>query len=139
MTAARAELDEHFGGDDLDLEVWFPYYLPHWSSRAQSMASYQVRGGELHLGIPADQPDWCADLHEEPLRVSCIQSASWSGPVGSSLGQQPFRPDLVVREEQPPMAGYTPHFGKIEIRMRANVTAPELVVSRVRGRPPDGA
>jgi hypothetical protein len=127
MTAARAELDERFPGDELDLEVWFPYYLPHWSSRAESKASYAVRDGELHLTIPPDQPNWCADLHEEPIRVSCIQSGSWSGPVGSSTGPQPFRPDLVVREEQPPMPGYTPRYGQLEIRMRGIVTARSMV------------
>jgi hypothetical protein len=127
MTTARAELDERFPGDELDLEAWFPYYLPHWSSRAESSATYAVRDGELFLTIPTDQPTWCADRHEEPLRVSCIQSATWSGPVGSTLGQQPFRPDLVVREEQPPMAGYTPRYGRIEVRMRGIVTARSMV------------
>ncbi len=29
-----SELDETFAGTDLDRRVWFPYYLPHWSSRA---------------------------------------------------------------------------------------------------------
>ena len=123
MTAVRAELDERLVGDDLDLEVWFPYYLPHWSSRAGSRASYAVRDGELHLAIPADQRNWCPDLHDEPLRVSCIQSGTWSGPLGSTRGQQAFRRGLVVREEQPPMAGYTPHYGQIEVRMRGIVTA----------------
>jgi len=127
MTAARAELDERFPGDELDLEVWFPYYLPQWSSRTESKATYAILDGELHLTIPADQPNWCADLHEEPLRVSCIQSATWSGPVGSYSGQQPFRPGLVVREEQPPMSGYTPHYGQLEIRMRGVVTARSMV------------
>ena len=127
MTAARTELDERFPGDELDLEVWFPYYLPHWSSRAESAASYAVRDGELHLTIPADQPNWCADLHEEPLRVSCIQSGSWAGPLGSSQGPQPFRPDLVVREEQPPMPGYAPRYGQVEIRLRGIVTARSMV------------
>lgn len=127
MTPARTELDERFRGDELDLDVWFPYYLPHWSSRAASTATYAVHDGELHLTIPADQPHWCPDLHEEPLRVSCIQSATWSGPVGSSLGQQAFRPGLIVREEQPSMAGYTPQYGQIEVRMRGIVTPRSMV------------
>ncbi len=62
-------LDERFPGDALDLDVWFPYYLPHWSSRAQSAATWEVRDGELRLSIPPQQPLWCPDLHEEPLRV----------------------------------------------------------------------
>lgn len=123
MIESHAELDERFRGDLLDPEVWFPYYLPHWSSRSQSAATYTVHDGELHLSIPADQPMWCPDLHEEPLRVSCIQSGSFAGPLGSSIGQQPFREGLLVREEQPTMWGYTPLFGRVEVTMRGVVTS----------------
>ena len=122
MITPRPELDERFSGDNLDLDVWFPYYLPHWSSRSQSAAAYSVHDGELRLSIPADQPLWCPELHQEPLRVSCIQSGSFAGPLGSSIGQQPFRDGLEVREEQPTMWGYTPHYGQVETRMRGVVT-----------------
>lgn len=138
MCAARIDLDERFPGDELDLGVWSPYYLPHWSSRAESAASYTVRDGELHLTIPADQPNWCPDLHEEPLRVSCVQSANWSGPVGSAIGPLPFRTGLLVREEQPPMWGYTPLFGQIEVRMRGLITGRSMVafwMSGIEDRP----
>ena len=102
--------------------MWFPYYLPHWSSRAQSAATWSVHDGELRLVIPPDKGLWCADLHEEPMRVSCIQSGNFAGPVGSTAGQLPFAEGLQVREEQPAMAGYTPLFGHVEVRMRAAVT-----------------
>jgi hypothetical protein len=121
MTSSRGELDERFTGATLDPEVWAPWYLAHWSSREESAASWSIREGALHLTIPPDHPRWCADLHEEPLRVSCIQSGSWSGPLGSTVGPQPFRDGLVVREEQPTLWGYTPTRGRIEIRMRAAV------------------
>jgi hypothetical protein len=133
VDAARVDLDERFPGDDLDLEVWSPYYLPHWSSRAESAASYAVRDGELHLTIPADQPLWCADVHEEPVRISCIQSANGSGPVGSANGPLPFRTGLLVREEQPPMWGYTPLYGHIEVRMRGLVTSRSMVAFWMSG------
>ena len=42
----RPHLDERFPGRDLDRSVWFPYYLPHWSSRAESAATWEVRDGE---------------------------------------------------------------------------------------------
>jgi len=119
---SRIDLDEHFTGDTLDPDVWFPYYLPHWSSRSKSAATYSVRDGELHLSIPDDQPLWCADLHEEPLRVSCIQSGSFAGVLGNTTGQQPFREGLEVREEQPTIWGYTPCYGQVEVRMRGVVT-----------------
>ena len=121
MSHMRTILDETFAGNDLDRDVWLPYHLPHWSSRPESAATYAVRGGELHLTIPPDQGLWCADRHPDPLRVSCIQSASWSGPVGSSLGPQAFRDGLVVRTEEPPFWGYIPTGGHLEIRMRGSV------------------
>jgi len=111
----RTHLDERFTGRDLDRSVWFPYYLPHWSSRAESAATWEVRDGELHLTIPPEQPLWCPDLHPEPLRVSCLQS-------GSLPGQQPFAEGLVVREDHPAFWGYTPRCGSVEVRMRATVS-----------------
>jgi hypothetical protein len=121
MVATRSELDERFT-DGLDPAVWFPYYLPHWSSRAESAATWSVQDGALRLTIPTDQPLWCPDLHDVPLRVSCIQTGSFAGPLGSTTGQLPFRDGQVVREEQPTMWGYTPHYGHVEVRMRGVVT-----------------
>jgi hypothetical protein len=115
-------LDEHFTGDSLNPEVWVPCYLPHWSSRAASRANHTVRDGELRLFIPPEQPLWCPDRHAEPMRVSCIQSGNFSGPVGSTAGPQPFRQGLTVREEQPAFWGYAPLYGHLEIRMRGVVT-----------------
>ncbi|MFC7529072.1 glycoside hydrolase family 16 protein [Actinoplanes sp. GCM10030250] len=119
---------ERFAGDDLDPSVWVPHYLPHWSSRAASRATYTVAGGELRLSIPVEQPLWAEGIHETPLRVSGIQSASFSGPVGSTIGGQPFLPGLTVREEQPEFWGYTPLHGRLSIRMRA-VLSPRSMVS----------
>jgi hypothetical protein len=129
----RAVLDERFPGADLDPDVWFPWYLPHWSSRAGSAATWSVRAGELHLTVPPGQPPWCPDLHDEPLRVSCVQTGSWSGPVGSPLGQQPFADGLVVREEQPAFWGFTPRYGRVEVRMRGVVDAGSMVAFWMSG------
>jgi hypothetical protein len=127
MASDRSSLDETFDGSELDLDVWLPSYLPHWSSRAESAATYEVRNGELRLTIPVDQPLWCADTHPEPLRVSGVQSGNWSGPVGSTAGPQPFRPGVVVCEEQAPWWGYTPLYGHIEARLRGVVTSRSMV------------
>ena len=102
--------------------VWIPHYLPQWSSRADSAATYAVAGGELRLTIPVEQGLWCGDTHDEPLRVSCIQSGVFAGPLGSSVGQLRFRDDVIVREEQPTMWGYTPLFGRVDVRMRGIIT-----------------
>ena len=116
--ATHTELDERFTGQSLDPQVWFPFYLPHWSSREQSAATYVIRDGELHLLIPPHQPLWCSDLHDEPLRVSGVQTGSFAGPVGSTIGQQPFKEGLSVLP--PPM-------GRVgRNRPRVTVRGPEF-------------
>lgn len=122
----RTHLDERFAGVDLDRSVWFPYYLPHWSSRAEAAATWEVRDGELRLTIPPDQPLWCPESHPEPLRVSCVQT-------GSRTGQQPFADGLVVREEHPEFRGYTPCYGAFEVRMRATVSPRSMVAFWMSG------
>lgn len=116
-----AELDESFDSGQLDRSVWVPNHAAHWSSRAATEATWSIRDDALHLTIPPEQPLWCPDLHEEPLKVSCIQSASYSGPAGSPDGPQPFRDGLVVREVQPTLWGYIPTGGCLGVTMRANV------------------
>ncbi|RYI99428.1 MAG: glycoside hydrolase family 16, partial [Actinomycetales bacterium] len=91
---------EDFAGPGLDRTTWLPAYLPAWSSTAASAATYAVENGRLVLRIPPEQGLWCAGDHEPPLRVSGIQSGAWSGPAGSTRGQQRYREGLVVREEQ---------------------------------------
>ncbi len=113
---------DDFDGTGLDLEVWVPHYLPQWSSRALSAAKHAIEGSELRLTIPPEQGIWCEGDHEPPLRVSGVQSGVFSGPVGSTVGQQAFREGLVVREEQTEMWGWTPEYGLIEIRARMELT-----------------
>ncbi|WP_306203906.1 glycoside hydrolase family 16 protein [Actinoplanes sp. RD1] len=111
-------MEETFAGDALNTDLWLPHYLPHWSSRAATTATYVVSGGELRLSIPPEQGLWCEELHPEPLRVSGVQSACVSGPVGSPIGGQPFREGLLVAEECG-FWGHTPLYGRIEARLRA--------------------
>jgi Glycosyl hydrolases family 16 len=116
-----ASFADDFDAPELDTEVWIPHYLPMWSSRAQSAATYAVAGSELRLSIPREQGLWCAPDHD-PLRVSGIQSGVFSGPVGSTIGQQPFRDGAVVRESQPTQWGWTPHHGLLEVRARMELS-----------------
>jgi rhodanese-related sulfurtransferase len=113
---------DDFDGRDLDTAVWVPHYLPQWSSRAESAASYELAGSELRLTIPPEQGVWCAADHEPPLRVSGIQSGVFSGPVGSTVGQQPFREGAVVREAQETLWGWTPQYGLLEVRARMELS-----------------
>ncbi len=128
-----AFLDD-FDGPDLDTEVWVPQYLPMWSSRAESAATYAVAESELRLSIPPDQGLWCAGDHEPPLRVSGIQSGVWSGPVGGTRGQQPFRDGTVVREFQPARSGWTPRYGHLEVRARMDLGPRSMASAWMVGR-----
>lgn len=119
---SRRTIDERFDDTELDESIWVPYYLAHWSSRQESAATYELSDAGLRLSIPQGQGLWCPDLHDEPLRVSCIQSASFSGPLGTTRGPQPFREGLFVAEEQPTLWGYTPTYARIAVTMRGNVT-----------------
>jgi hypothetical protein len=112
---------DDFDAAVLDTDVWIPSYLPMWSSRAASAATYAIADSELRLTIPPEHGLWCEGEHD-PLRVSGIQSAVWSGPVGSTRGQQPFRDGLVVREFQPEQRGWTPQHGLIEVRARMRLS-----------------
>lgn len=85
---------DDFTAGRLDRAVWFPHYLPAWSSRAQTEASYELTPEGLRLLIPLDAGLWCPDEHPAALRVSGIQSGNRSGRVGSTDGQQRFRDDL---------------------------------------------
>jgi len=98
----------------LDDGVWLPHYLPAWSSRALSRASFGLGGG-LRLNVPVDHPLWCSGEHFPPLRVSGMQS-------GSLSGQQPFRDGQRVRSEEPAWWGVTPHFGRLEVRARMELS-----------------
>ena len=114
---------DDFEGHDLDRSVWIPHYLPHWSSRVESAATYEVADSKLRLSIPLEQGLWCPVEHDGPLRVSGIQSGVFSGEVGSTVGQQPFRVGLRVREAQPTQWGWTPRYGVLEVRAGMELSA----------------
>jgi hypothetical protein len=118
---------------DLDRSTWLTSYLPAWSSRAASAATYIVENSRLTLSIPPDQGRWCADDHRPPLRVSGLQSGSFSGPVGSTRGQQRFREGQTVREEQPRFEGWLPRSGRVEVRCAMTVSARSMAALWLSG------
>ena len=118
---------DEFDDPELDRAVWLPNYLPAWSSRASTEATYEIRDSCLHLSIPPTQGMWCADDHRPPIRVSGIQSGNFSGPVGSTVGQQPYREGLKVREEQDTFRGWMPESGYIEVRARGLISPRSMV------------
>ena len=131
--AGDGRFADDFDGPGLDTGVWVPHYLPQWSSRAESAATYELAGSELRLTIPPGHGLWCAPEHD-PLRVSGVQSGVFSGPVGSTIGQQPFRDGQVVREAQAPLWGWTPRHGLLEVRARMALSSLLVVANSLRLR-----
>ncbi|HEX2072349.1 MAG TPA: glycoside hydrolase family 16 protein [Geodermatophilus sp.] len=113
------EVEDTFGGDVLDRDLWLPCYLPHWSSRAAAAARYRLDGGQLRLRVEEDQPPWCPEF-DDGVRVSSLQTGLYAGPLGSPRGQHRFTPSAVVREEQHNVRLYTPRYGFFEIRARVS-------------------
>ena len=111
-------LDEQFNGQELDVRIWLPYHLPHWSSRAKSAARYLLTGDHLELLIEQDQAAWYPD-GDGWTRLSTLQTGEFAGPLGSTTGQHRFKQTLSVREVQENVALFTPTYGLIECRARA--------------------
>lgn len=110
--------DEDFTDPALSSDRWIAHYLPHWTTPERSAARYDLRPGLLRLRIDADQPAWRLDDGE--LRVSNVQTGSFSGPLGSPIGQHRHRPDLAVRTAQATRRLYTPSTGLVEAVLRAS-------------------
>jgi len=112
-----AEFVEDFTGAALDESRWVPHYLPHWTTPDRSAARYDLSPGVLRLRIDADQAAWRPEDGE--LRVSNLQTGTFSGPLGSRRGTHRHREDLLVRTPQPTRALFTPTGGLVEARLRA--------------------
>jgi Glycosyl hydrolases family 16 len=112
------EFDEEFTGVELEPDRWVDHYLPHWSTPDRSAARYELGRGLLRLRIDADQRAWRAEDGE--MRVSNVQTGTFSGPLGSSVGQHRHRADLTVQTPQPARRLYTPTFGLFEAVLRAS-------------------
>ena len=108
---------DDFTGDTLDTGRWIDHYLPQWTTPERSAARYALNGRGLQLLIEADQPAW--RLEDGELRVSNLQTGSFSGPLGSPRGQDRHRPDLEVRSPQPARRLWTPSAGLVEVAARA--------------------
>ena len=77
------------------------------------------------LTIAPEQRPWLPEI-DGPLRVSSLQTGEYAGPLGSSVGQHRFKPDLVVREEQPRERLYVPLYGRFEMYARMEVHPGQL-------------
>jgi hypothetical protein len=112
-------VDERFSGEHLDTGLWVDHYLPHWTTPERSRARYDLTGDGLRLRIDADQLDWRPE--DAPLRVSNLQTATSSGPVGSTRGTHRHRADgLVVRTAVPERLLWAPSSGRVDVTVTAS-------------------
>lgn len=107
-----------FDGGRLDPARWVDHYLPHWTTAERSAAHYVLEGDGVRLLVEVDQPAW--RTQDGPMRVSNLQTGSFSGPRGSSVGQHRHRQDLRVISPQPTRRLWTPSSGLVEARLRGS-------------------
>lgn len=112
------DLDENFSMGP-SAQWWVAHYLPHWTTPERSEARYRVTPDGVELRIEADQLDWRAE--DAPLRVSNLQTGTYSGPVGSSRGTHRHRQDeLRVRTETPQRLLFAPSSGRVDLTVTAS-------------------
>ena len=103
----------------LDGEKWIAHYLPQWTVPERSAARYEIVDAGLQLRIESDQLDWRTE--DAPLRVSNVQTAMFSGPLGSARGTHRHRSDgLEVRTETPLQVLFAPTSGRIDVTVAAS-------------------
>ncbi len=115
---AQPTFADDFTGPTLDPGRWVDHYLPHWTTPERSAARYDLDADGLRLRIDADQPAWLPE--DGHLRVSNLQTGTWSGPVGSLLGQHRDRPWRRVRTAQSTRRPWTPTYGSVEVTASAS-------------------
>lgn len=96
-----------------------PAYLPHWTTTDRAAARYGTSDDGLVLRIDEDQPDW--RVEDAPLRVSNLQTGTFSGPHGSTRGTHRHRPDgLTVRTELQQSLLWAPNAGHLDVTVSAS-------------------
>ena len=111
------DVEDDFSGP-LSSDLWIEHYLPHWTTPDRSTARSDTVPNGRRLRIDADQPDWRPE--DAPLRVSNLQTGTFSGPLGSRRGTHRHRADgLVVRTPTPTRLLWAPSAGRLDITVSA--------------------
>jgi hypothetical protein len=115
---ARVTIHDDFDSGELDAETWVDHYLPQWTTPERSAARYDWPGDGLRLRIDAEQPAWREA--DGPMRVSNLQTGTFSGSIGSDRGTHRHRLDgLLVQTQQPTRRLWTPASGEVSVRVSA--------------------
>jgi hypothetical protein len=116
-TCYRLTFSEDFASPTLDPDRWVDHYLPQWTTPDRSVAHYAINDRSLELRIDADQLPWRDE--DGGLRVSNIQTGTFSGPMGSTVGTHRYRDDLRVRTAMETRHLWTPTEGLVEATLEA--------------------
>ena len=112
------DIDDDFSAGFSE-QHWIPHYLPHWTTPDRSESRYRLTPEGIELRIEADQLDWRPE--DAPLRVSNLQTGTFSGPVGSVRGTHRHRDNgLFVRTETPKRLLFAPSRGRVDITVTAS-------------------
>ncbi len=109
---------DQFDGPALDESRWVDHYLPHWTTPDRSAARYDFDSRGLRLRIDADQPPWRDE--DGTFRVSNIQTGTFAGPVGSSVGTHHHASGMTVRTALAPRRLYLPSEGLVEATLQGS-------------------
>lgn len=110
---------EDFRGGRLSPDRWVDHYLPQWTTPERSRARFVVGDAGLELRIEADQPAWREP--DGPMRVSNVQTGTFSGGAGSREGTHRHRLDgLQVVTPQPLRRLWTPTGGRLAVTAMAS-------------------
>jgi len=113
------KFQDDFVADRLSPERWVDHYLPQWTTPDRSQARWMVGDAGLKLHIEADQPAWREP--DGPMRVSNVQTGTFSGPAGSREGTHRHRLDgLQVVTPQPLRRLWTPTGGRVAVTASAS-------------------
>jgi hypothetical protein len=120
LESAAAVFLEDFDAQTLDQARWVDHYLPQWTTPERSLARYALTDDGLQLRIDADQLDWRPE--DAPLRVSNLQTATFSGALGSTRGTHRHRSDgLAVRTTTPTRLLWAPRAGQVDATVTASL------------------
>lgn len=123
-------VEDDFSGP-LRADLWVDHYLPHWTTPERSAARYDSTPEGLRLRIDADQHDWREE--DAPLRVSNLQTGTFSGEVGSAVGTHRHAPDISVRTATPTRLHWAPRAGRVEVTVSASTDSRCMVAAWLVG------
>ncbi|PTT16860.1 hypothetical protein DBR36_12005 [Microbacterium sp. HMWF026] len=127
-----ADLDDDFATGAPDPSRWVSAYLPQWTTRERAAARWNAEPNGIRLRIDDDQPHWRPE--DAPLRVSNLQTATFSGPLGSTRGMHRHRTDgLTVHTEVPTSLLFAPSRGRVDVTISASTDSGAMVAAWLVG------